>query len=302
MSWLCRHAAGVAGGLVWDRVIAEPPNVIHPVALFGRGMGWLESHIWADARLPGLGYAVVGVALGAAAGAATRSSAVAVGLSVAGAQLRSVAQGIEESLLAGDLDEARAQVPSLVGRDPSELDESQIAAAVIESLAENMVDAVVAPVCWGLWLGAPGAAGYRAINTMDAMVGHHSQRFENFGWAAARLDDLANFAPARLFAVLVALLSPSRAIDIARIVRRDARAHPSPNAGVAEAAVAAALGRQLGGPLRYGDRVEDRPLLGAGPRPGPVDVARARELTERVELMLLALLATTAIRCRPATA
>ncbi|UJH69951.1 adenosylcobinamide-phosphate synthase CbiB [Ornithinimicrobium sp. INDO-MA30-4] len=282
-----RNARGVAGGLIWDRVLGEPPNGIHPVALFGRAMGWLERRVWADSRLNGLGYAVAGVALGATAGAATRSTTVAVGVSVAGRELRRVAKTIEDALIAGDLNEARRLLPSLVGRDPSGLDESQIAAAVIESLAENMVDAVVAPVWWGLLLGAPGAAGYRAINTMDAMVGHRSERYENFGRAAARLDDVANLAPARLFALVVALVSPRQAGAIARIVRRDAAAHPSPNAGVAESAVAAALGRQLGGQLRYGSRVEDRPLLGDGPRPGPADVARARELTERVEVALL---------------
>lgn len=293
---LSRNAAGVAGGLIWDRVLGEPPNVIHPVALFGRAMGWVERGLWADNRIPGAGYAAVGLTLGAAAGAATRSTTVAVGVSVAGRELRRVAGTIEEALLAGDLEQARELLPSLVGRDPSELDESQISAAVIESLAENMVDAVVAPVWWGLWLGAPGAAGYRAINTMDAMVGHHNERFEHFGWAAARLDDLANLAPARLFALVVALMSPSRVVEIAKIVRRDAGGHPSPNAGVAEAAVAAALGRQLGGQLRYGDRVEDRPLLGDGPRPGPADVARARELTERVEIALLAAASLLALR------
>ena len=148
-----------------------------------------------------------------------------------------------------------------MGRDPSLLDESGIAAAVIESVAEKSVDAVIAPAFWAAIAGAPGAAAYRAINTMDAMVGRRNERYERFGWAAARLDDVANYVPARIFAGLAVGLRPSQAKDIVTAVRRDAPAHPSPNAGVAEAAVAAALGRQLGGPLRYGTVREDRPPL-----------------------------------------
>ena len=169
----------------------------------------------------------------------------------------------------GELAGSGEELPSLVGRDPSELDASGIAAAVIESLAENSVDAVIAPAFWAAVAGAPGAAAYRAVNTMDAMVGRRDDRYGNFGWAAARLDDVANYVPARIFAGLVVVLCPHRAGEIIAAVRRDAPAHPSPNAGVAEAALAAALGRRLGGPLRYGDTEENRPLLGDGPRPDP---------------------------------
>src|SRR5205085_956363 len=123
--------------------------------------------------------------------------------------------------------------------------------------------------------GAPGALGYRAVNTMDAMVGHRSTRYARFGWASARLDDAANFVPARATAMLVVLVRPGAATAIRAAVRNDARAHPPPNAGVAEAAFAAALGVQLGGPLRYGTRTERRPLLGRGPRPEPADIERA---------------------------
>lgn len=187
----------------------------------------------------------------------------------------------------------------LVGRDPSGLTESEVAAAVIESLAENSVDAVVAPVVWGLVAGAPGVLAYRAVNTMDAMVGHRSERFAQFGWAAAQTDDAMNWVPARGFAVLVAVARPATAVRVVRSVRRDAAAHPSPNAGVAETAVAAALGRQLGGTLRYGERVEHRPLLGDGPRPEAADIARARVLvddTERIMVAVLVLLALTGRR------
>ena len=295
MSRFGRRSLAVAAGLLLDRVFGEPPAAVHPVADFGRVMLHLERTSWADRRGAGVRYTAIGIALGAGAGALGRSTAGAVALTSAGRELRRVAAGIGDQLIAGDLEAARAALPSLVGRDPSELDASGGAAAVIESLAENTVDAVVASAFWGLVAGAPGAGAYRAINTMDAMVGHHSARHERFGWAAARTDDVANLLPARLFALLVAAQVPGRAAEVWRIVRRDAGAHPSPNAGVAEAAVAAALGRQLGGPLRYGERLEERPRLGDGPRPGATDVVRARELVDRVEWSLIGLLVAVAV-------
>jgi adenosylcobinamide-phosphate synthase len=186
-------------------------------------------------------------------------------------------------------------VSALVGRDPSELDQSGLAAAVIESLGENTVDAVVAPALWAVAGGAAGAATYRALNTMDAMVGHRSDRYERYGWASARLDDAANYVPARVTAALVALVRPRRASHVLHAVREQAPAHPSPNAGVAEAAFAAALAVELGGTLRYGDRVEHRPRLGAGPRPRVSDIDRAIALASQVELALAAILGGLAL-------
>ncbi len=228
-------------------------------------------------------------------------TAPVVTLCVAGNELRRVSRSIQERLSAGDLDGARALLPSLVGRDPSALDASGIAAAVVESLAENSVDAVIAPLCWAVLAGEPGVAAYRAVNTMDAMVGHHNERYEHFGWAAARTDDVANYVPARVFAVLVAMAQPHRAFAVWAAVRRDAPAHPSPNAGVAEASVAAALGVELGGPLRYGTRVEHRPRLGVGPRPAASDIDAAVRLTSRVEWLITGLLTLawwSRARCR----
>src|SRR5207249_2191873 len=121
---------------------------------------------------------------------------------------------------------ARALLPSLVGRDPTKLDEAEVARAVVESVAENTVDAVIAPICWALAAGAVGVAAYRAINTMDAMVGHRDARHERYGWASARLDDAANWLPARFAAVLVAGLRPQHMREIWRAVRDDAPAHP----------------------------------------------------------------------------
>ena len=284
------RAAAAAIGLLIDRALGEPPSSLHPVAWFGAALTRVEERVWADRRGRGVAYAAIGTTVGAAAGRLARSTGVVVAVTVAGRELRRTAERIGSAAAADDLIAARAQLSSLVGRDPSELDSSGIAAAVVESVAENSVDAVVAPVFWAVVAGAPGAAAYRAINTMDAMVGRRNERYEHFGWAAARLDDAANYVPARLFAALVMAIHPRRMAEILAVVRRDAPAHPSPNAGVAEAAIAAALGRQLGGPLQYGAVIEDRPTLGSGPRPTPADVQRATTIARRVENTVVVLL------------
>ncbi len=284
------RSGAAAIGLLVDRVAGEPPAAVHPVAVFGRAMGWVERGLYRDSRRAGVAYAATGCALGVLTAAAVPAAMVVAG-AAAGRELRRTALGVGDALSAGELDRARALVPALVGRDPSALDASGIAAAVIESVAENTVDAVVAPVWWAAIAGGTGAAVYRALNTMDAMVGHRSPRYERFGWASARLDDVANFVPARVTALLVALVRPGAAGVVLRAVREQAGAHPTPNAGVAEAAFAAVLGRELGGPLRYGDRHEDRPRLGWGPRPTPADIPRAVGLSSQIEAALLGALA-----------
>ncbi|MCY3631821.1 MAG: adenosylcobinamide-phosphate synthase CbiB [bacterium] len=290
MSRLGQTCLGAAAGLVIDRLVGEPPADAHPVAEFGKAMERVEQALWADRRRAGVVYAAVGVAIGAAGGRLMRSTATAVAVVAAGRELRRVAMRIGEAVVVGDIAAARAELPTLVGRDPAGLDESGIAAAVIESVAENSVDAVIAPAFWGAVAGAPGAAVYRAINTMDAMVGRRNERYSNFGWAAARLDDAANYVPARVFAALVAVLNQERARQIVDTVRQDAPAHPSPNAGVAEAAVAAALDRKLGGPLSYEGVAEERPFLGRGSQPEPDDIESAVRLADRVEIAAIGLL------------
>jgi adenosylcobinamide-phosphate synthase len=286
------RSGAAAVGLLVDRVAGEPPAAVHPVAAFGRAMGWVERGLYRDSRRAGAVYTAAGCALGVLTAAAVPAAMVVAG-AAAGRELRRTALGIGAALAAGEVEQARTLVPALVGRDPSALDASGLSAAVIESVAENTVDAVVAPAWWAAVAGGTGAAVYRALNTMDAMVGHRSSRYERFGWASARLDDVANFVPARVTAVLVALLRPAAAGAVRRAVREQAGTHPSPNAGVAEAAFAAVLGRELGGPLRYGDRHEDRPRLGWGPRPAPADIPRAVELSSQVEAALVSALALT---------
>jgi adenosylcobinamide-phosphate synthase len=290
-----RRGLSVAAGLVADRVLGEPPVRPHPVALFGRAMRGVESAVWGDsgarAQARGAVHAGVGVGLGAGAGLAVRSTALATYVSVAGRALGDAALAVAAALDAGDVESARLLLPALVGRDPADLDEKELARAAVESVAENTVDAVVAPALWALALGAPGALGYRAVNTMDAVVGHRSPRYERYGWAAARLDDAAGWVPARVTAGLVAVVRPRRARAVLDAVRLDAPAHPSPNSGVAEAAFAAALGLGLGGESAYGDRVELRPPLGTGRPAEPADIARAVGLSRDVSLALAGLLA-----------
>ena len=286
-----RRAVAVAAALMVDRAIGEPPIDPHPVAAFGTAMKATERAFYEDTRGAGVLHSAVGVGFGAGAGVALRSSLLATYLAVAGRSLGEAADEIAVPLALGDLEGARARLPALVGRDPSHLDEAEIARAAVESVAENTTDAIVAPAWWGLLAGAPGALGYRAVNTMDAMVGHHSDRYEHYGWASARLDDWANAIPARLTAALVALARPRAAREIWRAVREDAPNHPSPNAGVAEAAFAAALGLELGGTNTYGDRIEVRARLGHGRAPEVGDIAAAVCLADDVQVLLALVLA-----------
>ena len=300
LSWPAR-AGTVAAGLALAQVLPEPPNRYHPVAWFGSTMERAEQRRYRDDRARGVQHTAIGAAIGAATGFAGRllvgpaaMNVVATTVTVGGRMLTSEAVAIGAALDAGDLDEARARLPALVGRDPSSLSADEVARAVVESVAENSVDAVVAPVLWGTVAGGVGALTYRAINTMDAMVGHHSDRFEQFGWASARLDDLVNWVPARVAAALVALLRPRRAREVWRAVRVDAPRHPSPNAGVVEAAFAAALDLRLGGVNRYGDRVEERAALGRGRAPTARDIAAAVRLSHQLAGAMIAGLAIAA--------
>jgi adenosylcobinamide-phosphate synthase len=211
---------------------------------------------------------------------------LATSSAVAGRALGATANDVAGSLAAGDAQRARELLPSLVGRDPADLDTAEIARAVVESVAENTVDAIVAPALWGAVGGAPGALGYRAVNTLDSMVGHRSSRYANYGWASARLDDLVAWLPARLTALLVALVRPGAARAIWTSIRTQAPAHPSPNAGVAEAAFAAALGLRLGGVNRYGELLETRPVLGSGRVVEVEDIEAAVRLSRDVSVAL----------------
>ena len=250
----------------------------------------VEGRLYRDGYGPGVAHAAVGVAVAGVAGAVVQSTALATYLATAGRALTTAAGEVTTALHAGDLDRARALLPALVGRDPDGLDEKEIVRAAVESVAENTVDAVVAPALWGAVAGAPGALAYRAVNTLDAMVGRRSDRYWHYGWASARLDDAAGYVPARLTAALVAVARPRAAVAVAHAVRDGASRHPSPNAGVAEAAFAGALGLRLGGANRYGAGVELRPVLGSGRPPEVGDIARATRLSREVTMAMAGLL------------
>ncbi|MEU2284389.1 cobalamin biosynthesis protein [Streptomyces sp. NPDC013178] len=293
------HAYGAAVGLLGDLLLGDPRRG-HPVALFGRAAAGVERALWRDHRGWGALHTAVcaggAVALGAVASRAVRRSpAASVALTAAstwavvgGTSLVREARAIGRALEAGDVEAARARLPHLCGRDPQALDADGIARAVVESVAENTSDAVVGALVWGGLAGVPGLLGFRAVNTLDAMVGHRSPRHLRYGWASARLDDVAGWPGARLTAVLAAVAGddPRGAV---RAWRDDARKHPSPNAGPVEASFAGALGVRLGGTLSYGGRVEHRPVLnGAAGRPVvPHDIERAARLSRRVGLLAL---------------
>ncbi len=282
--------------MVLDHLIGDPPDALHPVAWFGRAMAWREAQAWSDDRWSGARHLCTGLAVAALPTlllgtmarrfgglAAQRASAVAVVATTLGARsLDRHASQIEGALASGRIDVARRALPALAGRDPEGLGEAEIARAVVESLAENSVDAVVAPLFWAAVAGPVGAAAYRAVNTLDAMVGHRSDRYRNFGRASARADDIVNFVPARIAAVCVAMCAPRRVAHIMRAVRLQAPDHPSPNAGVVEAAFAAALAVRLGGTNSYGGVIEHRGELGDGRAAQTPDIARARRLARRV--------------------
>jgi adenosylcobinamide-phosphate synthase len=242
---------------------------------------------------------VGGVAVcGRRLGDGTLTTALATWVVLGARSLSREGAAVQALLGEGRLVDARRRLTHLVGRDTTHLDEREVARAVVESLAENTSDAVGAPLLWGAVLGPAGLLGYRAANTLDAMVGHRNARYERFGWAAARFDDLLNLPASRLTAALVVLLGPDPAAA-ARTWRRDAKHHPSPNAGPVEAAFAGALGLRLGGANTYGDRVERRAELGAGPAPAAHDIPRARRLAGRVGVAALIAVLPIAVRRRP---
>jgi adenosylcobinamide-phosphate synthase len=299
-------ALGLAAGAALDAAFADPSR-FHPVAGFGCAATVAERHLYADSRPAGAGFAAVcvggavatAVAVGRASSGRPGLTAAAVTWAVlGGTSLRRQGRRLGDELGRADLVAARIRLPTLCGRDPAALDGPGLARAGVESLAENTSDAVVAPLLWGAVAGVPGLVGYRAVNTLDAMVGHRAPRYRRFGWAAARLDDLANLAPARLTALLTCAFSPLVGGSPARtwrVLRRDGGSHPSPNAGRVEAAFAGALGLRLGGPLRYAHGHQERPALGDGRPADGTDLARAARLSGAVTVGAVALSAALAV-------
>lgn len=287
--------------LLADAVIGDPERLWrrlpHPVVWMGMLIGALDRRLnraaWPGTRrrLLGIGALVVVVAAAGLAGAAIEaglrllpghvaSIGLVASILIAQNSLYRHVAAVATAFDAGGLAAARRAVSLIVGRDPDSLDEAGVCRAAIETTAENFSDGVVAPAFWFALLGLPGLAAYKAVNTADSMIGHLSERHRDFGWAAARFDDLVNLVPARLSGLAIALAAPLAGGSIRgalRSMRRDARLHRSPNAGWPEAAMAGALGLALAGPRRYGARIVDDRYLNAEGRvdAGPDDIRRA---------------------------
>jgi len=302
---------------VLDVLLGELPPVFrllpHPVALAGRGIAWFDHHLnrarrdEPTRRARGVltvavliaGAAALGVTLavvlrGIRFGWALEALLVAVLLALR--SLYDHVAAVRDALERRGLAAGRAAVSHIVGRDPESLDEYGVARAAIESLAENFSDGVVAPALYYALFGLPGLFVYKMANTLDSMIGHKTPRYLQFGWAAARLDDLLNLVPARLSGVLLAaaaLAMPGApALPALRAMLRDAAKHRSPNAGWPEAATAGALDLALAGPRRYQGQIVNDPWLGDGrARATPADINRALKLYLTACLMLAALVA-----------
>ena len=275
----------------------------HPVTWLARLIDFLDKNCNRSSASPGVrraagaAAALIVIALAVAAASAIQSLLISEWSRIFGAgilawplvALRSLYDHVAAVALAlqsSNIETARLAVARIVGRDPSSLDEAGIARAAIESLAENASDGVVAPVFWGALFGLPGIVGYKAINTLDSMIGHRTIRHKAFGWAAARIDDLANFVPARLTGFLFAVVaqSPSTAWSC---MARDARRHRSMNAGWPEAAMAGALGVRLSGPRVYQGSVAEEPWLNEGARdPRAEDILAGLKLYRRAMILL----------------
>jgi adenosylcobinamide-phosphate synthase len=290
--------------LVLDAAIGDPDwlwkRAPHPVVLFGWAIDRLDdglnSEDWSETKRRAAGIVAIAflvVALGSLGWLITRAlqavpfgwvlEAIIASVFIAQRSLYQHVARVKEAFAGGGLDAARRAISAIVGRDPQSLDEAGVCRAAIETTAENFSDGVVAPAFWFALLGLPGLVAYKVINTADSMIGHLTERHRAFGWAAARLDDLVNLVPARLSALLLALVAPVAGGSIATAVSvalRDAKKHRSPNAGWPESAMAAALGVALAGPRIYPERIVDDRFVNAAGRQGATsaDIGRALKL------------------------
>ncbi|HWA48310.1 MAG TPA: adenosylcobinamide-phosphate synthase CbiB [Dongiaceae bacterium] len=315
--FLFAHPFALLLALAVDAMVGDPESIsrrnLHPVQLIGRVIAWADARFNRDGDTPGRrrnagAWTTIGLLAGAAVlGWAVQAILLALPLGpvwlglvmsslIAQRGLYDHVAAVASGLEIGGVGGGRLAVSRIVGRDPEALDQSGVSRAAIESLAENFSDGVVAPVFWAAIFGLPGLLAYKAINTADSMIGHKTPRHLHFGWAAARLDDLLNFIPARLAGLIVcvaALFQPGAdALAGWRAMRRDARYHRSPNAGWPEAAFAGALGIAIAGPRSYhGKKVEDH-WMGAGGRPHAAapDIRNALRLFVRACLVQAALL------------
>lgn len=298
-----QRAALLAVALVIDALIGDPDwlwrRLPHPVVVFGWCIGGLEKMFnrrgWRGMLRRWLGAVAIAVlvVLGAALGLVLSGAwfeVLVVAILLAGRSLDQHVRAVATALASGNIADARKAVARIVGRNPENLDAAAIARASIETTAENLADGVVAPAFYYLLLGLPGIIAYKIINTADSMIGHKSARFLAFGWGAARLDDVANWIPARLSGLLLALASIPRTRQAFAVMWRDAKNHRSPNAGYPEAAMAGALNVRLAGPRQYGIRFStDAPINAEGREAGVSDIHQALRYFWRLMVLMVLL-------------
>ncbi|AEG15904.1 Cobalamin biosynthesis protein cbiB [Desulfofundulus kuznetsovii DSM 6115] len=286
----------VVAAYMLDLLVGDPRWLPHPVVIIGKVIAGLEKFLRRVAGSP-LSLRIAGVVLAAVVVGSSYLAAhflirlaalvhpwLALGLEVwliattfAVRGLAGAARDVLLPLSRGDLDLARQQVGFIVGRDTHAMDAREMTRATVETVAENIVDGFVSPLFYALIGGAPLAVAYRAVNTLDSMVGYRNDLYRDLGWASARLDDVANFLPARwtgLLLVAAAWLSGRRAGEAWQVMRKDARRHPSPNSGIPEAAMAGALGVRLGGLNYYGGQASFRAYLNESGHPPLIDHIR----------------------------
>ncbi|MGB5556937.1 MAG: adenosylcobinamide-phosphate synthase CbiB [Paracoccaceae bacterium] len=301
------HAAMLAAAMILDAIFGEPRwlwnRLPHPAVLMGRVIGWADHRFnqGKDRKLKGLATIAILVLAAWAIGAAiaalpggpileTLIAAILLAQRSLADHVRAVADGLRLSLPAG-----RQAVALIVSRDTATMDEPAIARSAIESAAENLSDGIIAPAFWFLLLGLPGLLAYKLVNTADSMIGYRTPRHEQFGWAAARLDDALNWIPARLTAALIA--AAHLRVDIWPQTIRDAKLHKSPNAGWPEAAMAATLGIALAGPRSYDGAPRDFPFVNPQGRHAvaATDIDAATRALWRTWALALALTALLAV-------
>lgn len=278
---MIEHLLAVTLALIIDRFIGDPPHWPHPVRWIGKMIGCFEQRwntgsfrkwkgsfmlvivvlcagliTWGMIEIAYIVHPAVGIMI----------EGVVIATTIAQKGLADAALDVYSPLAEGQLDEARTKVSYIVGRDTDDLPEHEIVRATVETVAENTCDAITAPLFWAFIGGAPLAVVYRAVNTCDSMVGYKNERYQEFGWASARLDDVMNLLPSRLTALMMVIVNrPVEGVTrkaVMEVVNRDAMLHPSPNSGWSEAAVAGLLGVQLGGVNKYRGVISKRAKIG----------------------------------------
>ena len=305
-------------GWVLDLIFGDPQYLPHPIVWFGKAIAWGEHHLnhGLHRRLKGAFMSITLIVLvfvltwllrhyiislpsllGRGWGWVSLFDAVVVFYCLAGTTLirevRAVFLALDRSL-----DEGRAQVARIVGRDTSELSAQEVRTAALETLAENLSDGVIAPLFWFALLGTPGMLAYKMVNTLDSMIGYRTERYRDFGCWAARIDDVANYIPARLTALL--MIVGSLRFSKWRFVMKYGRNHASPNSGYPEAALAGILDCRFGGPHYYFGQLFPKPYIGSNDRPlTTADMKKAVRINRTAEiLMMLLTLVIIALGCR----